>query len=71
MKKAILISGPLTAVCLMMGTALGSSSGNIAYGAIYGVITGFAISSLLILWKYYAEKKGKQNRVTDSDTHTK
>ena len=71
MKKMILISGPLTALCMVMGTAICSSNDNIDHGGIYGIIIGFAISSLLILWKYYAEKKGKQNRVTDSDTHTK
>lgn len=61
MKKMILISGPMIAVCLMLGTAVGSSVDKIGLGAIYGVLIGFVISSLLIVRKYYAEKKGQKN----------
>ncbi len=61
MKKMILISGPLIAICLMLGTAVGSSSDNTSLGANIGAIIGFVVSSLLIVWKYYAEKKGQKN----------
>ena len=61
MKKMILISGPIIAICVMMGTAISSSLGNIKHGALLGFLTGFAITSAMIVWKYYKEKKNQKD----------
>ena len=45
-----LISGPVMALCLMLGVAVGVSQNAIKQGIIGGLLFGIVVSALIILW---------------------
>lgn len=50
MKKYYLISGPVMALGIMVGTAAGAAMDNIKIGVALGIAVGVALSTLAILF---------------------
>lgn len=60
MNKYYLISGPIMALVLMLGTAIGASMGNIKIGVTFGILVGGVFSALTILLGVTKQKKSNQ-----------
>lgn len=57
MKKYYLISGPVMALGIMVGTAAGAAIDNINIGVALGITVGVALSALAILFGACRQKK--------------
>lgn len=55
--KYYLISGPIIALGLMLGTTIGAGMGNIKIGIAFGLLSGIAINALIVLLNVTKQKK--------------
>lgn len=55
--KFYLISGPIFALSIMLGTAIGANTGNIKIGVVFGLLGGTIINAIMIFSIVYIQKK--------------